>query len=1016
MNNTSFTDIFIRRPVLATVVSLIIFLTGLFSFSKLPLRQFPVIASNVINIEIKYPGADPNLVENFITTPVENAMMGIDGVDYMTSQSSQSESNITINFKLGSDMDKANSDVSNAVSSVKYRLPQGILDPVITAVDPNANPVQYIAFRSTALPETAVGDYLNRSVKPILANLPDVGSVSIWSNTYAMRLWLDPQKMAAKDISPLDVQSTISSNNVQGAFGQLQPKYQLFNIVGNTDLRNAEQFNNLPVKLINGQLVRVKDVGHAELGSESYNVTAYVNGQRASVVPVTPTATGNPLTVSTALTKALVEIQGHLPSGITVKTIWDTSKFIRASLDEVVSTLLIAAACVLAVIFFFLGSWRSVIIPIVTIPLALFGVATIMLALNYTLNTLTFLAWVLAIGLVVDDAIVVVENISRHIEEGKAPFEAALVGAREISFAVIAMTLTLAAVYAPIGFTTGLTGILFREFAFTLASAVIVSGVIALTLSPMLCSRLLVPIQKESFATKIDAFFDKVKTKYHNALIFVLHHPKYIVATAIIIYSSAVVLYKTLPSELAPTEDQGAILTAFQGPTSANSDYMRQISPLLGKIYDSVPEREDYGTVVGVHGGVNTGLSFLTLKPWHERKRNSTEIISELMPKMWAIPGFLAFPFNMPSLPGSTGNNPISFVLKTTGSWESLESSMQTLLAAARKNPNLTNLNTDLKTDQLSLVINIDRDKANTLGINMADLSSSLSVLLGDPISGYFNLNGRSYQVIPQIYDELRQNPSQLEQVPIRTMSGQLVPLGSFASFTQTTMPQSLPHFQQLRAITLSGDVAPGYTLGQALNFLKGFVDQNLSKSITVDYSDQSRQFMDAQGAMGQVFGFAVIFIFLVLSAQFESFRNPLIVMLSVPLSLFGALLAMHLTKCTMNIFTEIGLVTLIGLISKHGILIVEFAEQIQETGKSVFDAVLESATLRLRAILMTTGAMILGAVPLVLADGAGSEARRQLGWVIIAGMGIGTCFTLFVIPTMYTLIAKNGTGTKEPS
>ncbi len=1004
-----FTDVFIRRPILSMVVSLIILLTGIFSFHKLPLREYPILKSSVINIEVNYPGANSQLIESYLTTPIENALVGIEGIDYMTSSSTQGSSDITINFDLGYDINRANADVSNAVSSVRYQLPQGILDPVISKQNPNANPVQYIAFGSSTMLENEVGNYLTHSVKPLFSNLPDVGNVQVWSDIYAMRLWLDPQKMAGKNISALDVRDAVTNNDVQSALGQLKSTFEQFNILGDTDLKTPEQFNMLPLKLMKGQLIRLKDVGEAQLGSESYTVAAYINGQRSSVIAVAPTSNGNPLTVAHAIDNLMPQIQKHLPFGMTGKTVWDTSKFIRASLKEVVETLLIAIACVLIVIFAFLGSWRAVFIPIITIPLSLFGVATIMLLLGYTLNTLTFLAWVLAIGLVVDDAIVVLENISRHIEEGLFPFESALLGAREIAFAIIAMTLTLAAVYAPIGLMSGMTGILFREFAFTLASAVIISGLIALTLSPMMCSKLLRRVHRQSFSNRLEIIFENLRTRYKDKLAQVLHHPRWVVSIAIVIYTTAYFLYSTLPTELAPTEDQGFIISMIRAATSANLNFTQQFAPVLAKIYDAIPEHENYGVIVGYPTGVNTAISFFTLKPWDERKRTSDQIIAELMPQFWAIPGVFAFPFNPPALPGAASNNPVEFVLKSTGSWEELQQAAGTLLTEAHKNPGLVNLDTNMQNDQLALTININRDKANTLGVNMSDLASSLAILLGDPIAGYFEKEGHSYEVIPQVYDEFRRNPSQLAQIPIRTVSGQVVPLGSFVTFTQTTMPQDLPHFQQLRSITLTAGVAPGYTLGQALKYLNDVVDKKLPKDITVDYSNQSRQFMQSQGAMAQVFSFAVIFIFLVLSAQFESFRNPLIVMLSVPLSLFGALLAMHLAHCTMNIFTEIGLVTLIGLISKHGILIVEFAEHIQATGKSSLEAALESATIRFRPILMTTAAMVLGAMPLILAAGAGSEARRQIGWVIVAGMGIGTCFTLFIIPTMYTLIAKNG-------
>ena len=1002
-----FTDVFINRPVLAVVVSLVLLLIGLKSFHDLPLRQYPMLNTSVINVGVTLPGASPDLVESRITAPIEGALSGINGVDFIQSSSAQSASSVTINFKLGYDINRANTDVANAVSSIRYQLPQNIYDPVITKMDPNATPLFYIAFNTPNMTEAELGDFLTRDIKPQMSNLPDVGQVQVWSDVYAMRLWLDPHRMAARGVTATDVQNAVNNNNVQATMGQLVGDNEIFNLVGeNTDLKTADAFNNLLVKLTKGQFVRLSDVGYAELGAQSYNVAAYVNGKRSSVVAITPTSNGNPLKIAVELNDLLPQMQKHLPPGMHLRMLWDSSRFIHASLVEVVETLIIAVLCVLVVIFGFLGSWRSVLIPVVTIPLSLFGVCSIMLGLGYSLNTLTFLAWVLAIGLVVDDSIVVLENISRHIEEGKSPHEAALIGAREIAFAVIAMTLTLAAVYAPIGMLTDLTGVLFREFAFTLAGTVLISGIIALTLSPMMCSTFLRPIEKESLTSKIDALFLRLRNKYQISLMLVLKHPKWIILVALIVYASAWLLYRTLPSELAPTEDQGVILIGAQANTSASFAYTQKYALGINAITSAVPEGDNTGVIVGMNGP-NTAFAFFTLQPWNKRERSSTDIIGEIMPKLWANPGIQAFPFNPPALPGASGNNPISFVLKSTAPWNELEAAAAKLAGIARANPHFNNVDTDLKNDQLTLLVNVNRDKANSMNINMSDLSNSLGFLLGNPIAGYFQRTGQSYEIIPQIVDSARKNPMQLADIPIKTLTGDTVPLGSFTSFTQTAQPQSLPHFQQMRAVTLSAGVQEGYTLGEALNFLNKAVAKELPASIGVDYSGQSRQFIESQGAMAQVFLFAIIFIFLVLSAQFESFRNPLIVMLSVPLSLFGALLVMHLTHCTINIFTEVGLVTLIGLISKHAILIVEFAEQMQATGKSKFDAVFESASMRLRPILMTTAAMVLGAIPLILANGAGGEARRQLGWVIVAGMGIGTCFTIFVIPAVYDLIAR---------
>lgn len=1006
---TSFTDIFIKRPVFASVLSLILLLLGLYAFHALPLRQLPMIDTSVIHIGTSYAGASPELMESYVTGPIESSLNGVSGIDYVTSQSSQGDSNINIQFQLGYDINKANTDVSNAVSSVLYQLPKGINNPVISKKDPNADPMMYFAFSSVTLPEVAIGDYLNRVVKPQLSTMKDVGDVQVWAQTYAMRIWLDPQKMMAKGISADDVDNTLINNNVQSAAGQLEAPWQELNIITNMAIQTPPQFDNLVLKSTDkGDLLRLKDVGYAELGAESYRLSSMVNGHTSAILPVTATSTGNPLVVAKEMLAVFPMIQKALPPGITATMLWDASKFIRSSLNEVLFTIGIAALAVVLVIFLFLGSWRAVLIPIVTIPLSLMGASVIMLTLGYSLNCLTFLAWVLAIGLVVDDAIVVLENIYRHMEEGLTAFQAALLGAKEIAFAIVVMTITLAVVYAPIGLTSGMTGVLFREFAFTLASAVLISGFIALTLSPMMCSKLLKIHATGSLSSKIDHLFDRLSQAYKRRLAWVLQHARWVMLVALMIYVGSWFLFSSLPAELAPQEDQGLVVSIVRGPTSANLAYTEKSTAQLAKIFDQVPERDNYGLINGYPNGVNSAIGFLILKPWDERRRTSQQVINELLPKMMAIPGVLAFPFSLPPLPGASGNSPVEFVLKTMGSYESLEKAAATLMKAARANPGLVNVDSDLQVDQLQLAVNVDRDKANSLGISMASLSNTLNLLLGEPTTNYFEMDGQSYEIIPQLGQAFRQNPDQLLQLPVQTKTQQLIPLGTIASFQQSVTPQILPHFQQQRAVTISAGLAAGYTLGQALDFMKQVTLEKLPASFNNDFSGQSRQFMQSQGSMGQAFIYAILFIYLVLAAQFESFRNPLIVMLSVPLSLFGALLAMHITHCTMNIYTEIGLITLIGLITKHGILIVEFTEQRRHhNGLAKIDALLGACAIRLRPILMTTAAMCLGAMPLILAEGAGAESRRQLGWVIVAGMGIGTCFTLFIIPTAYLLIAN---------
>lgn len=1003
-----FTDVFIRRPVFASVLSLIILLVGLRAYIALPVRQFPIISPSVIEIETDYPGASAQLMEGFVSTPLETALGGVQGLDYMTSQSTQGESDIVMQFQLNYDIDTAVADVSNAVNSVRSELPAGIKDPIISKQDPNARPTIWLGFGSNTLSPEAITDYILRVIQPQTEILPGVAKTRIFGEReYAMRLWLDPDRMAARNLTAGDVANALNNNNVLSAPGTLYSPQQMSNIQAQTDLTTANQFNNLVLKNQNGYLTRLSDVGHAALGPQDDTESLNLDGNsKAVAIGLIPQPTADPLSISDAVNKIFPGIVASLPKGLSVSIVWDSSKFIRQSLHEVHNTIFEATICVIIVIFLFLGSIRAVFIPIVTIPLSILGICGVMLALGYTLNTLTLLAWVLAIGLVVDDAIVVAENIHRHIENGQTPITAAIIGTREIAFAVIAMTLTLASVYAPIGFMTDMTGKLFREFAFTLAGSVMISGFVALTLSPMLCSKFLRhETNKKGFATKIEEFFTVFMEKYKNTLRKVLEQRKRTVIIAGIVYIACVILYLTLPHELAPNEDQGAILAMATGPTSANVTYTEKYTKQMEPFYKAIPETQHYGFLNG-DTGENTAFSFLVLTPWDKRTRDSNEIIQELQGKFWGITGLQAFAFNLPPLP-SNGLTPISFVLKTTGSYEDLDKAAQKIIETAKKeNPRILNLQSDLKLDKSTTTVLVDRNKANALGVDMNDVSTALNTLLAQPEANQFEMSGRGYYVIPELYPQYMHYSQQLDNINVRTTSGQLMPLSNIVTLQETAAPQSLNHFQQMRAATLTAMPAPGYTLGQSLNYLNSLATRILPNNILVDYAQQSRQFVQSGSAMAGTFVFAIIFIFLVLAAQFESFRDPLIVMVSVPLSLTGALLAIQFAGGSINIYTEIGLVTLIGLISKHGILIVEFANQLQRKGMDLTEAVIEAATLRLRPILMTTGAMIFGALPLAMASGAGSVARSQLGMVVIGGMSFGTLLTLFVVPAVYTYLA----------
>ncbi|EKE02000.1 MAG: acriflavin resistance plasma membrane protein [uncultured bacterium] len=1006
----SFTDIFIRRPVFATVLSLIILLVGLRSYFTLPTRLFPKIDASVITISTHYAGADAALMEGFVTTPIENALGGIDGIDYITSSSTINQSTITVYFQLGYNIDAAASDVNSKVNSVRYLLPDGIDDPVISKTDPNAQPSMYLSFRGDSLSPEKITDYLNRSIQPQIQTLPGVGTAQVWGLEYAMRVWLNPQLMAARNITPADINRTLTNQTLQAPGGQLKTNLQEFSVKTFSEASTAEQFDNLVLRQSDGQLTKIRDVGKADLGSKVTDISVWINGKVGDVIAITPSSTANPLDISTEVKRAFSTLIAALPKTVQAQVMWDNSTFIDESIKEVKKTILEATLCVIFVVFLFLGSWRTLIIPTVTIPLSLIGVCTIMFILGYTLNTITFLSMVLAIGMVVDDAIVVTENIHRHIAEGKTPLEASLLGAKEIQFAIIAMTFTLAAVYAPIGFLTGLIGSLFKEFAFTLAGSVIISGFIALTLSPMMCSKVMLPhtATESAITKKIDEIFNKILLYYEELLHKVLKNRKKVLGVIPVVLTLSAIIYYFIPSELAPLEDGGYILTPILAPTSSNVEYTQKYSKELEKIYSTIPEAENYIIVNGQgSSGIapNTGISFLVLKPWSERKRTVDEIIADLFPKFMAIPGIIAFPVNPPSLPGAGSGAPIQIEIQTLGSYDKLNEVAQKIMVEAQKNRKLFNIRIEPRLDQPQLNININREKAGALGVSTSDIGYAVNLGLGQPRAGYFSIEGRSYYVIPQLYPEFSNKPETLNYLYLSTASGALVPLGNIVTVDEAVVPQSYNHFQQLRSMEITASMVHGYTLNQALTYFKTIIN-NIAPDVQIDYAGQARLFFQTGGQMGATFIFAIIFIFLVLAAQFESFRDPFIVLFTIPLSVFGALLAMLLTGCTMNIYSEIGLVTLVGLISKHGILMVEFANQLQETGKSIEEAIVASATVRLRPILMTTAAMVLGTFPLALASGAGAVSRQQIGWVIIGGMTVGTIFTLFVVPTIYTYIA----------
>lgn len=1001
-----FTDIFIKRPVLACVISLMILFLGLRSMSELQLRQFPDMKNTVITVTTVWPGASADLVEGFITSTLQKSIAKAEGIDYLTAQSVEGVSTIKAFIKLNYDPAIAMTDIMSQVQQVTNKLPRESEQPVILKSTGKTLALMYIGFNSNHMSMEQITDYLIRVVQPELQSVDGVADAEILGGkTYAMRIWLDSTKMAGLNLTASDVNSALQAQNFQTAAGQIKGKLVLYNINVKTTTQDAKQFSQLVIATRHGAAIRLRDIARIELGAENYDSSVIFNGKNAIFIGIQSTPTANPLTVIDNVRAALPKLSRSYPPNFEGKIVYDSTKYIRSSLHEVIRSITESSIIVIIVVFLFLGSLRSVSIPIVTIPLSLVGVCSLMYAMGYSINILTLLAMVLAIGLVVDDAIVVVENIHRHVEEGLTPFNAAIIGAREIAVPIISMTTTLAAVYAPIGFMTGLTGALFREFAFTLAFSVIISGIVALTLSPMMSSHFLKSSHSEGqFSERIDLLFEKLKIKYLTYLSSVLKHRQVVAVFAGIMLCACGLLAWTTTTELAPDEDQSVVFSMLTAPQYANFDYTTKNTALLNAIYKSIPEMENYFIV----NNVNSAFSGLTLKPWNERNRSQAKILADLQPKLAQIPGLRAIAFPLPSIPGQDNGLPVSFVLTSTENYEVLNQAATTLQNAAMQSGLFLFLQPDLTFDKPELVVNIDRNRAADLGIPMSTIGNLFASFLSENYINRFNQAGQSYEVITQVPRELRMNPNQLKQYYIPTQAGKLVPLASLIHLKMETQPNTRNQFQQLNAITLQGVAMPGKSLHTALQFLATKAQHILPESISYDFAGQSRQAIQEGNTLLYTFFFSLLIIYLVLAAQFESFTDPLIILISVPLSIAGALIPLNLGFATLNIYSGIGLVTLIGLISKHGILMVDFANRLQQTEKlDALAAITRSASLRLRPILMTTAAMVLGVVPLMLASGAGAKSRFSIGIVIFSGMLVGTCFTLFVVPTIYTLLTS---------
>jgi multidrug efflux pump len=1008
-----FTDIFIRRPVLAVVISLLVLILGLRSINMLPVREYPATENAVVTITTVYTGADPELVAGFITTPLENSIAQANGIDYMSSSSTQSTSTITANLRLNYNSNSALTEINTKVNAVLNKLPSGAQQPEITLSKGETIGAMIISFYSKDMPMNNITDYLIRVVQPKLQAVEGVQTVGIMGKKeFALRAWLDPDKMAAYGLTATDVSNALAANNYLSALGSTKGQMVTVDLTAATGMHTVDEFRKLVIKSSNGAIVRLENVANVTMGAESYDSSTTFDGKSAVMINIQVAPTANILTVVEKVRTVFPSIQNQMPQGLEGKIVYDATDYVNSSIDEVIKTLIEALLIVALVIFLCLGSVRSVIIPIVAIPLSIIGAFFMMYVLGYSINLMTLLAMVLAIGLVVDDAIIVVENVHRHMEEGVPAMQAAINGARELGSPIIAITVVLIAVYLPIGFMGGLTGALFTEFAFTLAATVVVSAVIALTLSPMMCSRYLKVAghgERHPLTEFIDRQFDHLRLSYGKVLQVTLNSLPVVVIFTIIILASLYFLYSSSKSELAPQEDQGFIIAMYTAAPDATLQQSQLYSEQVAKVLLPVSEIEHLFRAEGI-SGVNVGIAGLVLKPWDKRKRTTDTIQPDVQTRLGAVAGASIVAFQPSTLPGAGHGLPVQFVIGTTDSYERLNEVSQSLVTKAKESGLFMYVDTDLKIDKPGVEVEIDRDKAAMLGLTMSDVGTAMGNMLGGGYVNYFSLSGRSYKVIPQVKQSERLTADQLKNYYIKTPDGNSVPLSTIIRFKTTVAPESVSHFQQLNSATISGIVSQGVTLGQALEKLNALAKDALPQGYSVDYSGESRQYFQESSTLLITFLFAMIIIFLALAALFESFRDPLIILISVPMSICGALIfvSLGIGGASLNIYTEVGLVTLIGLISKHGILIVQFANDLQRAGISKREAIKEASATRLRPILMTTAAMALGVFPLILASGAGAAGRYNIGLVITTGIAIGTLFTLFVVPAMYLLMAHD--------
>jgi multidrug efflux pump len=1000
-------DLCIKRPVFTLVINILIVVVGLVSFSRLEVRDLPKMETGTATITTSYPGADGTLIENEITSVIEEEIAGVEGVNYIVSQSQNNSSVISIYFKQGYNIDVGMNSLRDRLGAVVNTLPEDAETPVLEKADINTTPTMYIAFTTNGeLSDMALTDYIRRYIKVSIEQVEGVGTAPILGGReFSMRIYPDPAQMAARGIDPTDITNLLNTQNVNVAGGEIKSKERNYTLLPQTRVPKTEDFGQLIIKSDANNFVRLGDIAEVKLDPLENDELVRSNFQPAVIVAVVPQSSANPVTMSQSVNALLQEASKTLPDGVGYSVVYDKAVFIDASIKGVYSTLIEAVVLVVLVVFGFLGSMRSSFIPIITIPVCLIATCALVYAMGYSINTMTLLALVLAIGLVVDDAIVMLENVHRHIEAGMSPMAASFKGSREIGFAIVAMTITLAAVYAPIGFTPGLTGDVFREFAFTLAAAVVISGFVALTLSPMMCSRIM-KHESNRFIRWLDTTFDKLKLRYQKSLNSALDNRGKVLLGIMVVAILGGWLFTSLRSELAPTEDQGTAVIFMIGPRGANTNYLDfQLKQVEG-IFKGLPEYANYVGIAG-YPQASQGIAFLQLKPWGERDRSQGEIVQGLFKQTIAIPGAIVVATEMPSLSTSGGDYPIEFVIQATGTFEEIQEIASNLQMKMMTSPIFELVQMDLNLDKPERDIILNRDLIANLGISMSEVNQAMALMLAGRNITKFNYDGENYDVKVQMKDEERANQEQIGNIYLNTASGKSIPLSSIIEIKEGVGAEVYPHYNRLRSATLTSNLKAGYTQGDGVAFIEEILPEILPSNMKSSWAGQTLDYVNSSGTMLMTTALALTFIYLVLAAQFESWRDPFIIMLTVPFSIIGAVLLLKLTGGTNNVYTQIGFVTLIGLITKHGILITEFANQLQEEGKNVREAVIESAALRLRPILMTTGAMVLGAIPLAIASGAGAYARQQLGVVIVGGMTIGTIFSLVIVPIVYTLLAE---------